>query len=201
MPGDRFRSSEGRTVAPSSAIGARLALLLALLVCGCDAVPPAATSRMNALAENGLATLDPDAMRLRLVLPQGYVFDPDQTQLALTVSSGGRSRSADLHVEEVGAQSGVHRQALFEPGMPVVTWTLRLTAPSRKSFRELQQILGTDNDFLMNVQLSMKSAPPEASSVKVWADLMLTEKEGYFRVVDGGNVDFSRRDVYQWRPQ
>jgi hypothetical protein len=48
----------------------------------------------------------------------------------------------------------------------------------------------------LDVELSMITAPADAKSVKVWVDVMLSERQGYFTLIDGGTARLDTKETY-----
>jgi hypothetical protein len=48
----------------------------------------------------------------------------------------------------------------------------------------------------LDVQLKLLSAPPDASAMRVWIDVMLSPADGYFTLVDGGSIPLNKTETY-----
>jgi hypothetical protein len=128
----------------------------------------------------------------------GYAVDVDSIALKLVIVSSGRTRLDSFKLESTGSTPSTRGEGVFSSGMPVVTTVARLAAESREPFRKLQQFVGpgqTEN-MTLNVSMRLKAAPENATSAKVWIDVLLDPKQGYVTLIDGGTISLNQPQRY-----
>lgn len=174
------------------------ALVGLVFLAGCTAVPVATLVRLGGFDEKRLATLDPAVMRVRVAAPPGFVIDPGHTRLAVRLRSGEDKRTEEFELAATLRQDGRRPGGPFAPDIPVEETTLRLSPASQNAFRRLQAfLLGHAADQIdLEVNVGLEKAPPGATQLTVWIDVMLSPGEGYVPLVDGGRIELNKTKVY-----
>jgi len=160
------------------------------MLAACGAIPLSTAARFSTFDEHDFAALDPDELRVRVSVPPGYSWDVATTRLGVQVGAGARERSEDFRLEEVAKRPGTRGERFLSPGIAVNVTTLRLARGSTSGFRELQRFVAArpPERIHLDVMLSMLAAPHGATSTRVWVEAMLSPKDGYFTLVDGGTI-------------
>ena len=174
------------------------AVALSAIPAACGTIPLSTAARFTTFDEKDFASLDPRDLRVRVAVPRGYSWDVASVKLGVQVDAGGRERSQDFQLAGVGEEPGRRGDGIVSSGVPVVVTTLRLADPSTTRFRELQRFVAdakTDRIHL-DVMLSMLAAPAGAKSVRVWIEAMLSPRQGYFTLVDGGTIRLNATQAY-----
>ena len=162
----------------------RLALLaLCFILASCASVPLSTLLRMSSFSEKKFVGLQPDEIGIKIRLPEGFALDVANSRLAIEVASNAGVHTAAFDLEQTGLQ--------LRPG---VEYELQLTAQSRERFRRLQAFVAQAKveDIAIRVMPKLASKPERARSVAVWIDLRLTQKEGYFALVDGASISLAK---------
>ena len=169
-----------------------------IFLAGCTAVPVATMVRLGGFDEKQLATLDPAVMRVRVAAPPGFVIDPGQTRLAVRLRSGEDKRTEEFELAATLHRDGRRPGGPFAPDIPVKETTLRLTPASQNAFRRMQAfVLGRVADQVdLEVHVGLEKAPPGATELTVWIDVMMSPGEGYVPLVDGGRIELNKTKVY-----
>jgi len=165
-------------------------LLLALAMDGCVSVPLSTMVRMSTFDEQDFARLDADVVRVRIKLPQEFALDAGRSSLGVKVTAAAGVHYGDFKLEQEGAQGTTLSNGMFSGSAPGTAYTLKLSAPSRSEFRKLQAFVGRGQpgEVVISVVPILSSFPRDAATVNVWIDLLLTESQGYFTLLEGAEV-------------
>lgn len=165
-------------------------LLVATTLCACTAIPLSTAAKLASFDERDFATINPDEIRLRVAVPQGYTWDAEAAKLEATIDVAGRSRRDVFRLTKVSERGSTRGGGFITAAIQVSVTTLRLTYQSSQSFRDLQRLVATGKaaDVRLNVSLSILTAPKDVDSVRVWVDVMLPPQPGYVVLIDGATV-------------
>lgn len=171
-------------------IGALVQMVVYLLLGSCATVPLSTLVRMNSFNEGEFANLQPEELRVRIKLPEGFALDIGKSWFEIEIGSVEGVHNATLKLDEVLSRRVLLSTSFFKAKSPSVEYVLRLSEPSRATFRELQSFVHRAPTEEINIRVVPKlaAAPPDAIAVKVWIDLFLSEAQGYFALVDGATI-------------
>lgn len=169
--------------------------LACLLLWGCAAVPLSTMVRMSRFDEGDFAQLSADALRVRIRLPEGFGLDATRSWLGVEIASAAGVHNARFALEDEAVRRVPLPSQLFSGSKHGTEYVLRLAQPSRTEFRHLQAFVsrGPAENIDIRVVPKLAAAPPDAAAVDVWIDLLLSETEGYFRLVDGATLSLRQR--------
>ena len=168
-----------------------LALTLALpCLAGCVSVPLSTIVRMSTFDERDFAQLDPGVLRVKITLPQGFVLDAARSWLGVDIDSPAGVHHGEFKLDQESTERTEISAGMFAGTAPATAYTLKLSAPSRKEFRALQGFVsrGSPGQITIRVVPILSSFPDDVASVKVWIDLLLSQSQGYFTLVNGADV-------------
>jgi hypothetical protein len=184
-----------------SILASRIAVVIAfaaMALSGCGSIPLSTMARFSAFDEADFASLDATQLRVRVSVPEGYTWDVRDVKLATQVDVGGKARSDTFRLQEIAEGRALRGAGLLSPGKPVHVTTLGLAEASLAAFRDLQGFMDNRKHkrVKLDVQLKLLSAPPDASAMRVWIDVMLSPADGYFTLVDGGSIPLNKTETY-----
>jgi hypothetical protein len=161
----------------------------------CGAIPLSTIARLSAFGESDFVALDPQILRVRVSVPDGYSLDVAKAELAVEITAGAASETERFHLQEVAEDRGLRDAGPIASGIPVATTTLRLADASQKAFRDVQRsaTLRKASNIHLDVNVALRSAPAHADSMRVWIDLLLSREQGYFTLIDGGAIRLNKK--------
>jgi hypothetical protein len=176
-----------------------LPFALALAVGACSTIPLTTAAKLAIFDENDFALLDPQQIRVRIFVPDGYTWAVDGAKLETEINAEGRTSLDAFELARVAQEHGSRGGSVFGRGVRVLITTLRLDDQAKPKFRNLQKLIAARqvNRIRLNVEVPMLTAPPNAKSVKVWIEIMLSEQQGYFTLIDGGTVPLNTKEMYE----
>lgn len=169
---------------------ALLLLCLCLGLTGCVSVPLSTIVRMSTFDEQDFVQLDPDVVGIKIKLPQGFNLNTGKSSLGVKITSAAGVHYGDFKLEQVTAEKAQLSTGIFSEHTPGTAYTLKLSVPSKKEFRKLQTFVrrGQPGEVVISVAPILSSFPNDVSSVKVWIDLLLSESQGYFTLLDAAEI-------------
>jgi len=168
--------------------------LIGLLLLGCGSIPLSTMLRMSGFDEQDFAAIDPEQLRVRIALPDGFKLDTAASEIRLELNStAGVNRSA-YRLEAVSSQPVSLTGGWFR-SQPGHADTLRLAPSSVVPFRELQALVGNGKTETVDIEVRPRIArkPDDAASVSVWIELQLSEADGYFRLLEGAELPLAKK--------
>ena len=173
-------------------------ILLALLVLslqGCASVPLSTMVRMSSFSERDFSGLSADEVGVKIRIPRGFGLDVANSWLGIEVASKAGIHDARFELVQVKSQVIALPGGFFSGPTPGMEYELRLSNASAGAFRDLQEFVsrGKAEDINIRVVPKLSSSPEAATSIAVWIDLRLSEREGYFPLVDGTSIPLARR--------
>lgn len=175
-------------------------ILLALLVLslqGCASVPLSTMVRMSSFSERDFSGLSADEVGVKIRIPRGFGLDVANSWLGIEVASKAGIHDARFELVQVKSQVIALPGGFFSGPTPGMEYELRLSNASAGAFRDLQEFVsrGKAEDINIRVVPKLSSSPEAATSIAVWIDLRLSEREGYFPLVDGTSIPLERGAV------
>lgn len=174
----------------------RLAFLGLVLILGaCASVPLSTMARMATFDERGFATLNADEVRVKITVPEGFGIDAKRSRLDVEVTSSVRSYVGAFELEEERNEPRTIPGGIFSEPTEGTAFVLRLSGPSRQKFRDLQRFVkpSQTDKIKLNVAAVLSTAPAEATEVTFWVDVLLSQRQGYFVLLDA--VTMPRRSA------
>ena len=177
-------------------------LCFALLLTSCSTVPVGTAIRMSSFNESKFASLDPDELRIRVALSDGFTLNVDETRLEVDLTASGQNRKETFTLDKVGEALGTRGGGLFTSAQAVQFHVLRLSGSSLRRFRELQQFVGARKTEKLNFNVlfaakTLVKAPSKApSAFQVWIELLLDQKEGYFTLINGYTMELKQSETH-----
>ena len=160
-------------------------------------MPLSTLLRASQFSEADFAALDPSALRVKVMLPEGFGLDAAASSLALEIASRDNTYSSAFKLEQEAKESGVTPGGMyFSVAQGATIWTLKLDAESQEKFKQLQRYLDKNraNDVNLRVMPRLSAAPTQAESVRVWIDLRLSPGKDWIRLADGTDLSL---DAYR----
>lgn len=171
-----------------------LLLLLCCLLGSCASIPLSTMAKLSGFGPENLTQLQADEIRIRLQLPTQAELDPKRTQLQLYISSAERQYDEKFAVRMISKTGGQMDDGWFSPPVPVQSYVFVLSDSGKQKFRELQQHLATaakPEQYIFTASSVLTNLSPEINTVRIWADLQLSDKEGFFPLIDGAEMEFN----------
>jgi len=174
-----------------------LVVVLFLTLQGCASVPLSTMVRMSSFSERDFSGLSADEVGVKIRIPSGFTLDVASSWLGIEVASKAGVHNARFELDQVKLQAVELPGGFFSGSRPGKEYELRLSSSSAAAFRGLQEFVsrGKAEDINIRVVPKLSSSPEEATSVAVWIDLRLSEREGYFPLVDGTSIPLEQRAV------
>lgn len=165
-------------------------VLLCLCASGCVSVPLSTLVRMSTFDEHDFAALDGGTLRVRITLPQGFELNVPRSWLGIELKSAAGVHEATFQLDPEQVQAAALPGGLFSATAPGTAYVLRLSERSKTSFRELQGFVarGRADEITIRVVPRLASSPAGESQVSVWIDLLLSQTQGFFTLVDGAVI-------------
>lgn len=175
----------------------RLAFFGLVLTLGaCASVPLSTMARMATFDERDFATLNADVVRVKITVPEGFGIDAKRSRLDVQVTSSDGSHIGAFELEEERNESRMIPGGIFSGPTKGTAFVLRLSEPSRQKFRDLQRFVrqGQTDNIKLNVAAVLSTAPAEAAEVTFWVDVLLSQRQGYFALLDAVTMPIPSKD-------
>lgn len=186
-------------LAVSSARGILLITFIVLLS-ACASIPMSTMWKLRSFSGNDLKTLNPADIRVVVKVPDVLKFEPDQTNLDLTLTPEDTKQKV-LHEQ---GKLVLVKQGRFVPAdVPVAEpgetlYLMKLDPGGLESFRAFQQRLDPDVEqhykaanFSANIRFANEAAVNNAGfQITVW--LRLQRDQGYFALLKDAPLKFSQ---------
>jgi len=147
-------------------------------------------ARLSAFDARDFAQLHADEIGMKIRIPRGFELDVTNSWLGIEVASRAGVQDTRLELDPVQAHAIELPAGLLSRSGPGMEHEFRLTEASKQRFKQLQAFLsrGKAEDVNIRVVPKLASAPATASAVTVWIDLRLSQRDGYFALVDGASI-------------
>jgi hypothetical protein len=167
-----------------------LLVAVVLGLAGCMSVPLSTIVRMSTFDEQDFLALDPDVVRVRIKLPQGFDLNPATSSLQVKLTSEAGDHFGEFKLQQVTSGRVQLANGIFAGDASGTEYTLKLAQQSKKEFRDLQGFVkkGRPGEVVLGVAPRLSSFPPTAETVNVWIDLLLSQGQGFFTLLDGAEV-------------
>lgn len=164
--------------------------VLYLCLSSCVSVPLTTIVRMATFDERDFVQLDPDAIRARIKLVDGFVLDPDKSTLGVKITSEAGDHSGEFRLQKVTESRTELSKGLLSDDLLGTEYTLKLAAQSKDEFRKLQSFVakGRPGQVIIAVAPILLSFPKDAPTTNIWIDLLLAKEQGYFTLLEGAEV-------------
>lgn len=189
----------GTSVAAPSGVALRrcsraLLVVAGAVVAGCTAIPPSTMARLGTFDETDFSQLDARDIRVRVVLPQGYLLDARRSALGVRIVSAAGVHDGTFALDTEARDATRTPAGVFSRGVPATAYTLRLAPASRERFRDLQAFVARarPEDISLRVMPRLAAFPLDAASVRVWVDLLFEPGQGWFRLLDAAELPLDR---------
>ncbi len=172
--------------------------LIAALVAACGSVPMSTMVRGAVFNEENLSFVDARALRVKVSLPKGYALDVARTRLLADINSTTGQRKLEFTLDSIATTEGKRGGGMMSKEVDVTTVEMDLPDESVKALRELQHLVVEKKvkDVALRVNVTLSQAPPDATSVKVWIEMMLSGIEDYFPLIDGATIPLNVTTTY-----
>lgn len=173
----------------------RIALIfLCLCISSCVSVPLSTIVRMSTFDERDFAKLDAAVVRVKITLPEGFGLNVEKSRLGIDLKSAAGVHNSAFELDQEHVQATEISGGVFSPAEQGTAYILRLSAPSKTKFRDLQGFVsrGRADEIIIQVAPRLSSSPKNAVSVKVWIELLLSEAQGFFTLVDGASIPLDK---------
>jgi hypothetical protein len=185
---------------PGNSWTERRTVVLAALVLslqGCASVPLSTMVRMGSFSERDFSGLSADEVGVKIRIPRGFGLDVANSWLGIEVTSKAGIHDARFELDQANSQVVELPGGFFSGPKPGTEYELHLSNSSAGAFRDLQEFVsqGKAQDINIRVVPKLSYSPEGATSIVVWIDLRLSEREGYFPLVDGTSIPLERGAV------
>jgi hypothetical protein len=124
------------------------------------------------MSDRALFELDPQQIKVRVAVENGFEVDATSTELTLTIATEADTKNVhSYHLNLLQRFKDSRPGGIFHSDFAVVTYELALTP---ESVAELLTI------------------PDNAKSVRFWIDLKLRQSESYMVLFDGAQMNITR---------
>ncbi len=145
---------------------------------------------MATFDERDFVQLDPDVIRVRIKLVEGFALDPGKSTLGVKITSEAGDHFGEFKIEKVTEGRAELSKGLFSSNVMGTEYTLKLAPQSKDEFRKLQSFVGRGRPGQVIIAIApiLSSYPKEASTTNVWIDLLLSKDQGFFTLLEGAEV-------------
>lgn len=169
------------------------AAILSIQLPGYAAVPTAIL-RIGLLDKRDIRGIDPQGVRLRILLPMGYELDFRSTMLIVDITSNSNGFIDVFELEEVTTRDTSIEDGLLEPPTGKFReYLLRLSQQSRSTLGTVKLLaeLPGEKQGRLDVFFSLDPVPEGADRVILTVDLQLSQAQGFVRLFDQAEIAFS----------
>jgi hypothetical protein len=162
--------------------------LLCLWLSACVSVPLSTIVRMATFDERDFVQLDPDVIRARIKLLEGFALDAGKSTLGVKITSEAGEHHGEFKLEKITEGRTQLSKGLFSGNVMGTEYTLKLAAQSKDEFRKLQSFVGKGRPGQVTIIIVpiLSSYPKDAPTTNVWIDLLLSKD--YFTLLEGAEV-------------
>ena len=145
---------------------------------------------MATFDERDFLQLDPDAIRARIKLLDGFALDPDKSTLGIKITSEAGDHFGEFKLQKVTESRTALSKGLLSDDLLGTEYTLKLATQSKDEFRKLQSFVGKGRPGQVTIFVApiLSSFPKDASTTNVWIDLLFSKEQGYFTLLEGAEV-------------
>ena len=167
-------------------------ILAAILVVstGCTSVPLSTIAKMSTFDWQDFNALNASELEVQITIPQGFKLNIDNSWLGVDIGSDNNHHSGRFLLKSLEVVKTYKDIGLFHDDAAVTRYTLALADASLFDFKRLQDYLSTHKakDVAIRVVPKIKKYPHDLDKIQIWIDLKLSQKEGYFTLIDGADL-------------
>lgn len=171
------------------------ALLFAALLtlAGCATIPLSTMARFSGFDEGDFVQIDARDVLVQVRVPTEFTLDPERIELSLATAEGESRVERDFPVTLLSQQQEEVPGGLFSANTPVNRLTFKLTDEGLRQFAAVQNAVlkGPAEPKGFNVKWTFSKIPEDAKSTRLWIDLQLSKRQGFFTLFDGAEIDFN----------
>mgnify|MGYP001597758427 CR=1 FL=1 len=169
-------------------------LILTLIISSCSSVPLSTVARMSTFDAQDFAALNPDELLVRVILPEGFELNTEKSWLGIDMISSVGQHQGVFELREESVQSREISKGFFSEPVQGISYLLSLTPSSRAKFSDLQHFVSkaTAEDISIRVVPKLASRPKDATSVNISVDLLLSQSQGFFTLVDSAQLPLGK---------
>lgn len=168
-------------------------LLGALLLSGCASIPLSTMARFSGYDESDFVSIDPSEVRARITVPEEFAIDPAATALSVSFNSAGAENATSIPLQLIREDAVQLDGGWFASSKPGKRQTLRLTPPGIEMFRTVQRIVAAQelDSIAFSVSWKFSQTPPDVKEMRLWVDLHLSQKQGFFPLLRNARIPFT----------
>ena len=167
-----------------------LLLTLTIIIGSCSSVPLSTIARMSSFDSQDFVSLNPDDLRVIVVLPREFTLDTKTSWLGVDISSSAGMHQGVFELCEESVRSEETSKGFFSEPEEITSYLLSLTPASKEKFNSLQVFVSkaAAEEVTIRVVPKLASRPENATSVSVSIDLQLSQEQGFFTLVDSAQL-------------
>ena len=167
-----------------------LLLTLTIIMSSCSSVPLSTIARMSSFDSQDFVNLNPDDLRVIVVLPSEFTLDTKTSWMGVDISSSAGMHQGVFELREESVRSEETSKGFFSEPEEITSYLLSLTPASKVKFNSLQVFVSkaVAEDVAIRVVPKLASRPENATSVNVSIELQLSQEQGFFTLVDSAQL-------------
>lgn len=169
------------------------AMISVMFVTGCSSIPLSTMMRLSSMGPEAFSTTNPNDIRVKFLMPEGFVLDVENASLILRRSGEDEvTQSVTMLLDLLQTETEERSAGLFRGKTVLTAYTFKLTDKSAEELFELQQTLveGEKHSLQLAMSAPLTTIPPDASEMKLWIDIQLQRDKPYLRLFDGVTLSF-----------
>ena len=145
---------------------------------------------MSSFDSQDFVALNPDELRVIVVLPREFTLDTNTSWMGVDISSSAGMHQGVFELREESVQSEEISKGFFSEPQEITSYLLSLTPASKVKFNSLQVFVSkaAAEDVTIRVVPKLASRPENATSVSVSIELQLSQEQGFFTLVDSAQL-------------
>lgn len=170
-----------------------------LVLSGCTSMPLATMLKFSQFDEQTIAQLDPQQMLVKVSVRDDYSLIQDSTKLQMKFQPDdvNESTKAALNLKLLSKVAETRSAGLFSSDTSVITYEFAVDQAGVETIRQMQaQFTKADHKGTMNFKVNTDFEPIDAKNMKdellLWIDLRLSEKEGYFPLIEAAHIELEQ---------
>jgi len=145
---------------------------------------------MSSFDSQDFVALNPDELRVIVVLPREFTLDTKTSWMGVDISSSAGIHQGVFELREESVRSEETSKGFFSEPEEVTSYLLSLTPASKVEFSNLQVFVNkaAADNVAIRVVPKLASRPENATSVNVSIELQLSQEQGFFTLVDSAQL-------------